>query len=31
MFKEGLIKSNNFWQRQVSKFEAFVFCIVILW
>jgi TusA-related sulfurtransferase len=29
--KEALIKSHNFWQRQVSKFEAFVFCIVILW
>ena len=29
--KESLNNLAEFWQRQVFKFEAFVFCIVILW
>ena len=29
--KEPLNNLAEFWQRQVFKFEAFVFCIVILW
>ncbi len=30
-FKGSLIKSNKFWQRQVSKFETLISSIVILW
>ena len=31
LLKERLIKSHKFWQRQVSKFEALILSIVILW